>query len=413
MATTRDIVILGGSSAGLQAAHYILNHLLPLLNAKHEARYHVYLVNPSSDWYFRIAAPRAAVSTTKIPAEKLFYDIPDHFKQYAASDFTFIQGKASSLDTTARTVTIQRGQYLSDETLEYHALIVATGSKTHHPALSHSDSVETLNAIKTLNTQVSSAKNIIIVGGGPAGVETAGEIGELLNGKPGWFSTPTKKVTITLITAASQLLTSLRPAIGQQAEDQLKKLGVDVLYNTRVIDTEVTGSKTIVTLAKGQKLETDLYIPAHGVTLNSSWLPPSLLTNTGYLQTLPTLRVDPSLAGPRVYGFGDIASYSRNTAIDILDSFPVLMVNLQRDLLAFPAEKPKGKDRAFVAQAKEMMVVPIGSGGGVGAAMGWKLPNWFVWMVKSRDFFIGMAVGTVRGDKAKKAVTLTKEESVV
>ncbi|KAF1997136.1 FAD/NAD(P)-binding domain-containing protein [Amniculicola lignicola CBS 123094] len=414
MPNTRNIVILGGSVSGLGAAHYTLNHLLPLLNAKHEAKYHVYLVNPSSEWYFRIAAPRTAASTSRLPAEKLFFSIPDRFKQYPASDFTFVQGTATSLDTTSRKVTISRSEYLDDEIIEYHALIVATGTKTYHSALSQNgDSSETLTAIKTLNAQVSSAKNIIIVGGGAVGVEAAGEIGEHLNSKPGWFSTPTKKVSITLITAASQLLPTLRPAIGKQAEAQLKRLGVDVVYNTRVIDTETAGAKTIVTLAKGEKLEADLYIPAQGVTPNSSFLPPSLLTDTGYLKTLDTLRVDSSLAGPRVYGYGDVASYSRNTVVDVYDAFPTLIVNLQRDLLAFPNEKPKGKDRVYVKEMREMMVVPIGSGGGVGAVFGYKLPSWAVWLIKGRDFFAGMAGGTVEGAKVKKVIKLSAEESVV
>jgi hypothetical protein len=87
------------------------------------------------------------------------------------------------------------------------------------------------------------------------------------------------------------------------------------------------------------------------------------------------LRVD--AAGPRIYSIIDVASYSRNSILDIINSFPVLFVNLKRDLLAYnamlPNKKPKGKDRTYVRDNKEMQNVPIESRGSVGAVIGWKM----------------------------------------
>ncbi|KAF2798583.1 FAD/NAD(P)-binding domain-containing protein [Melanomma pulvis-pyrius CBS 109.77] len=419
MSEQRNIVILGASFGGIPTTHYILKHILPPLKAKNDAKYHVYLIDRSSDWYFRIASPRAGASIALMPKEKLLYDIPTIFKQYSTNDFTFIEASITSLDTAERTVSYKKSESLRDERLSYHALIVATGSKTHDPVYSmHTDSKATMDAIHTMNRQVSTAKSIIIVGGGATGVESAGEIGEFLNGKPGWFSQPTPKARITIITASSQLLPELRLAIGKTAEEKLKKLGVDVVYNTRVVDVATTESgRTTVTLAKGEKLEADLYIPANGLIPNSSFLPPALLNPAGYLVTNPkTLRVD--AAGPRIYAVGDIASHSNHTAIQITASLPTLLVNLKRDLFAFnpafPGEKPKGKDREFKPSTKEMLTVPIGSAGGVGAIFGWRVPNWFVWMVKARDYLTGLLVpGYLTGDVVKKEFKWSREESVV
>ncbi|KAF2180809.1 hypothetical protein K469DRAFT_639235 [Zopfia rhizophila CBS 207.26] len=420
MSKQRNIVILGASVSGVLSAHYILKHILPALKAKHDAKYHVYLVSPSSDFFFRIASPRTAASTALLPVEKIFFDLNEGFKKYSTSDFTFIQGTATGLDTNARSVSFIRNSYLGDESLKYHALIVATGSHTPDPAHSlHTDSQATVDAIKSMNIKVSSAKDIIVVGGGPTSVESAGELGELLNGKPSWFSTPPPKVNITLITAANQLLPSLHPTIGKRAENKLKKLGVHVLYNTRVVDVSTASSKngrTVVTLAKGEKLETDLYIPTHGVLTNSSFLPETLLNSSGYLITnAETLRVDD--AGSRVYSIGDVASYSRNNILDIYDALPPLMVNLKRDLLSYnpqyPNEKPSGKDRVFKPQTKETMIVPIGSAGGVGAIFGFSLPSFLVWLAKSRDFMISMGPPSlISGKKVAKEYKWTAEEAV-
>lgn len=418
MAEQRNIVILGASFAGIQAAQYITKHTLPALKAKHEAKYHVYVISPTSDFYFRVASPRVATSTSLIAAERICAPISEIFKDCPADDFTFIQASATGLDTAARKVLYRKNSYLQDEKLSYHALIVATGSKTHHPAFSMSNSKEeTIQAIETMNAQVSTAKDIIVVGGGPTGVETAGELGEYLNGRPGWFSTPPRKANITLLTAGDQLLPTVRAAIGKEAENKLKALGVDVVYNTRVADVaDSEDGRKIVTLAKGEKLETDIYIPAHGIVPNSSFLPSNLLNKSGYLKTnSSTLRVDE--AGPRVYALGDISDASRNTVMDLNGMLPVVFVNLKRDLLSFDPSSPNipvpGKDRVFEPTTKELMMSPIGSAGGVGVVFGWRVPNWFVWILKARDFMINMSMKTlVSGDTVKKEVKWTAEEAV-
>ncbi|KAF9691644.1 hypothetical protein EKO04_010472 [Ascochyta lentis] len=419
MTEQRNIVVLGASAAGLQSTHYIMKHILPTLKqSKKDAKYHVYLINPSSDWWFRVASPRVAASTTRMAAEKILFDIRPGLKQYSKDDITFIEGTATGLDEQSRAVTFRRSHTSTEETLSYHALIVATGSKTYYQAFSmNADTQSTLDSIKYTNEKVSTAKEIVIVGGGPTALEFAGEVAEHRNGKPGFFKKVSRKTNITVITASDKLLPALRPAIAKAAEAKLKALGVQVVYNQRVVDTETSDEHTILTLSKGDKIEADLYIPAHGVQPNSAFLPSRLLDDKHYLKVNDsTLRVD--AAGPRVYSIGDVASYSRNSMLDIVNSLPVLLVNLKRDLLSYnamlPDETPKGKDRLYVRDDKEMQVVPIGSGGGVGAVMGWKVPSWFVWMLKGRDFMVGMSgAPTASGDSMKKEFQWTRDEAAI
>jgi NADH dehydrogenase FAD-containing subunit len=416
MAEQRNIVVVGGSVSGLNAAHNVLKHILPALKAKADAKYHVYLINPSSAWYFRNASPRVAASTTRMATENIMFEIKDGFKQYSTDDFTFIEASATGLDAVARSISYKNHTTSKVEQLSYHALIIATGSSTYYQAFSQSAGTqEVLDAIKITNEKVQSAKDIIIVGGGPTALEFAAEVAEHRNGKPGWFSNVQRKLNITVITSTDRLLMPLRPAIAKIADQKLRALGVDILYNTKVVDAKESNGRTTVTLANGEILEADLYVPAYGVEPNSSWLPADLLDDKKYLKTSDTLRVD--AAGSRVYAIGDIGSYSRNNAIDIINSLPVLAINLKRDLLSYnpllPDEKPKGKDRVFKVDEREMMVVPLGSGGGVGAIMGWKLPSWAAWLIKGRDFLVGMSgLPTVNGDTAKETAW-TKEEVVI
>ncbi|KAF2996019.1 hypothetical protein E8E13_002097 [Curvularia kusanoi] len=425
MTEQRNIVVLGASVAGLQSTHYIMKHILPALKQhKKEAKYHVYLINPSPNWWFRPASPRVAASTTRMASEKILFDVRPGLAQYSKDDITFLEATATAVDDAARSVTYRlAGPSHSEETLPYHALIVATGSSTHHPAFSMSGSTETtLSSISLTNSQALTAKSIVIVGGGPTAVEFAGEVAEHLNGKPGWFSTKTtkRKTNITLITSSSSLLPALRPALANTAASKLSSLGVDIIYNNRVVSTSrVPGTeRTQIQLAKGDRLEADLYVPASGVSPNTSFLPPHLLDERKYLLTNPkTLRVD-AANSPRVYAFGDVASYSRNCIPDIMFALPALAVNLKRDLLAYdakrPGEKPKGRDREYVRDERATQLVPLGTMGGVGEAMGWKLPSWVVWVLKGRDYMLGMSgAATASGDVVKKEIKWSREEAVV
>jgi NADH dehydrogenase FAD-containing subunit len=418
MIEIRNIVVVGASSAGLHASHYIAKYLLPLLKNKDRGvQYHLYIISPCSDWFFRVASPRVATSISLISTEQVFVPLADAFSQYNKEDVTWIQATATGLNHSARSVEFKRVNGEEQEGMQYHALVVATGSRTYYPAFSTwSDKETTLKAIESANTAAAAARSIVVVGGGPTGVEAAGELGDYLNGRPGWFSKPQRKVAITLLTSAEQLLPTVRKAIGDEAERKLNGLGVDVRYNTRVTDArKEQDDKTTLTLANGETIVTDLYIPAHGVQPNSAWLPPTLLTENKYLNTkAQTLRVD--LAGPRVYAVGDVSSYSRNTALDIIDGMPVLVTNLKRDLLAFDAKHPEravpGKDRVYTSNTKETILVPIGTGTGVGALSGFRLPGFFVWLIKGRDYLIGMSMGALATGSGVKEVKWTMKEAV-
>ncbi|KAK7513732.1 uncharacterized protein IWZ02DRAFT_12706 [Phyllosticta citriasiana] len=403
----RNIVVLGGSWAGLSAAHYTLKHILPKLADKDQ--YHVYLINNSPDFYWRVAGPRAAVSAQLMPDDKVLYPIAPGFAQYDSKHFTFIVGTATAWDTTTRTLTLDTagGQ---QQVLPYHALVVATGTRTPTPLLSlHASAEETKSELCKIRTELTSAQTVLIAGGGPAGVETAGEVGELLNGSPGWFSSGPKnrKATITVVTADSKLLPALRPALASKAELFLAKVGVDVKKNVRVESaTPAADGQTSVSLSNGETQLVDVYIAATGVKPNTAFVPARLLTERGYLTTnTQTLRVDG--AGPRVFALGDVGSYTRGGIMDIYDAVPVAMTNLARDLAAFSPDKPDaappaGPDRTFTPNLKETQLVPVGQSKGVGAVFGWKLPSFMVWAIKGRDYMVSSAGSILEGSKWAK-----------
>ncbi|KAL2076043.1 hypothetical protein VTL71DRAFT_986 [Oculimacula yallundae] len=405
----KKIVILGGSYGGISTAHSLLKHVLPKLPKPSD--YEVILISTSSQVLCRPACPRAMISDDLFDQTKLFVDIAKQFEGYPKENFRFIHGSATELDHETRKVSfkLENGEVGS---VSYHALVIATGASTVSPLLGLNGDAKDLKAEwEAFRAALPTAKTIAISGGGPAGIEVAGELGEYLNGHPGWFSkTPTPKVSITVYTASSQILPALRPSIAQDAEALLSKLGVTIVKNTRVTSVEPlkggeiqVPSKVGLTLSNNTKVEADLYIHATGTSPNTSFLHSSLLTPSKRVETNPsTLRVDK--AGPFVYAIGDVSSVARPAIHLILDSIPVLCTNIKRDLLldAGVSESEVGAERVFKEDVRESQLVPIGRSKGVGAAMGWRLPGWLVWLIKGRDYWLWTTGGLWSGKQWAK-----------
>ncbi|KAJ6259056.1 Oxidoreductase phnG [Drechslerella dactyloides] len=406
MSETHNFVVLGASGAGLNIAHSFLRHIGPELKELGKV-YHVYIVDSSSHFFWNTGSPRSLVSATLLPADKLFAPIADGFKSYDASLYTVIHGTAEFWDVGGRTITIKLADSENTQTLPYYTLVLATGTRTPSPATSlHGNYTISKAAIADLNTKLASATSVIVSGGGPTGVETAGEVGQFLNGSAGWFSyrPSNPKAKVTLITDADRLLPVLSKPRALKAETFLNMVGVDVVYNVKVLSSvnEADGKITL-NLSNGEQWTADVHIPAWGTTPNSDYVPADLKNDRGYIKTNgTTLRAD--AAGSRVYVAGDVGDYSRGGFHNLYATIPTLVTNIKRDLHAAatssePDAKPEGPDRLFTPNNSETQAVPIGPRG-VGAVNGWGLPSFLIWLFKGRNYMIGNIPVTVNGYNA-------------
>jgi len=217
----------------------------------------------------------------------------------------------------------QRRVLVGDENLPFDHLVLATGS-THHyfgndgwephaPGLkSIEDALEIRSrflvtferADRTASAQERARlMTVVIVGGGPTGVELAGTMSEVarrvLQGE--FRQLDTSSLRIVLVEGAQRLLPVLPPGLGSRTQRDLEELDVEVLLDTRVTDIDANG----VGLDSGARIEAANVVWAAGVCGA-----PVEQGLTDFARKDRRLEVQPdlSLAGhPDVFAIGDLA----------------------------------------------------------------------------------------------------------
>ena len=410
---THEIIILGANFAGLGVSHYLLKHTIPaLLSLSSTKTYHITLVSPSTHFFFKIGAPRALVTPGGLQ-DKVFLPIAPAFKQYPSEQFSFVQGYAVSVDKNTREVGVKGvdkdGKDIKEKILRYESLIIATGQKASPVWSLPGSHEESRTAMGELQESLKEAKTILIAGGGPVGVESAGEISSLYFGKG---------KEITLYSGAKEdqrVLQKLSPGVSKEAERKLESYGVKVVHGIRITSTSPSGNRTKISFSNGTESTVDVFINAMGGTTNSSFLPGEWLDGRGRVWTdTEGLRVHATdskggMGGivPDVYAIGDVASYGDATAVDVANGVIPLGRAIGADLAAKIAADKGFRDRTVFQQKSfkgmgQTQVVPVGPKGGVGQIFGWRTPSWAVWALKARTYMISHATGTVNGESFVK-----------
>lgn len=317
-ASVHNVVIIGASFGGIPVAHELLKNVFPALNKKQA--YKVILISPSAHFFWKIGSPRTLVNPAALPLEKVLLPIADGFKSYSPERYEFLQAYVNSVDPASKTVTTS-----TQATIHYDSLVIASGTKFATPIWSLADGTEALTrSIKEIQDKLPEAKSIVVAGGGAAGTETAGELGDTYGGKK----------EITFLTGQAQPLARLaNPNVGKDAQARLQKMGIKVVNGVRATSaTKTANGQTELVLDNGKTMTVDVYIEATGDKPNSKFLPQAWLNEKGYVLTDgKTLRLDvPGVTG--VYCIGSVASYSDGSVLDTKFSLPAIAESIKLDL---------------------------------------------------------------------------------
>jgi NADH dehydrogenase len=148
------------------------------------------------------------------------------------------------------------------------------------------------------------ALNVVVVGGGPTGVETAGALAELYRGDfaKDYRGVEPEDARIVLVEAGPELFGMFKPKLRKYAEKALNDRGVEVVTGEQVAAVEPTR----VALKSGEKLKAHTLVWGAGLQGNA------LVQSLGLeLQRGNRIAVGPDLAlpdHPEVYVVGDVAA---------------------------------------------------------------------------------------------------------
>ncbi|PYI11071.1 FAD/NAD(P)-binding domain-containing protein [Aspergillus sclerotiicarbonarius CBS 121057] len=418
------IAIIGASFTGLPIAHGLLSHFHKP-SSTHQIR--LILINPSPLFYWAIAAPRILSKPSAFTESQYLLPIAEGFSAYSSDEFEFVLGTATSVDFSSKTIIVESSSdhHPTTRDINYDYLVIASGSSTPatlglasnpnpnpnnkptndnenengiYPFKSLPTSTPAIqSAITSAQSTIANASSIVIAGAGPIGIETAGELGDLIS---------TRNLTVTLVSATDRLLPTLKPSAGAAAESLLTSLGVRIVKGRKVVAATSSSSsttKTVVKLDNGDTLDTDIYIPTTGVVPNSSFLPQEILTPTGWVQVTPELQIQ-GFEDKNVYAAGDITHHKQKLALKVAEMVPVVIGNLIDDITPTSSSSStkngnshcgSTKRKTYIEGEGVSMAVPVGETGGTGQFFGWVPWSFLVRVIKGRDFFVGKARGVV------------------
>lgn len=247
----KRIVIIGAGFAGLKLARKLSG-----------SPYQVVVIDKQNfhqfqPLFYQVAASGIEPSSISFPVRKIFQ---------THSNLHFRNTELLSVDTDNQFVITRAGE------IHYDYLVLANGVNTnyfgsHNLEKSSLPMKSTAEAINLRNRILSSFEkanltedqeeqarlmSVVIVGGGPTGVELAGAIAEMRRYvlPKDYPELDFSKMKIRLYEASPRILNGMSDNAGKKALKFLDKLGVEVHLNTRIDDYE----DDKVTLSNGQML---------------------------------------------------------------------------------------------------------------------------------------------------------------
>jgi NADH dehydrogenase len=260
------VVIIGGGFAGLKIASGLKNSPFQTVLLD-KNNFHQF-----QPLFYQVATASLEPSAIAFPFRKIF----QHYK-----NFHFRETTVRSIDTSQQTIECSIGS------IHYDYLVLATGTDTNFykidsiqenglPMKSVSEALKLRNVILENFEYALVAENIgetsknldiVIVGGGPTGVELAGALADLRNDvlPKDYPEIDFEKMNIRLIESSPSLLGAMSKKASQLSEKYLKQLKVDVQCGISV--KSFTNHEVV--LSDGSLIKAKTLIWAAGVTANN------------------------------------------------------------------------------------------------------------------------------------------------
>lgn len=289
MAVKKHVLIVGGGFGGVKTALDLseLDDLeITVVSDRPDFRYYPSLYH---------VATGAPTELSSIPLEFLFKD----------KNVNLIQATATKIDRKAQELILNTGKKI-----KYDDLVLALGVNTNYFGIQGLQefsygikSIEEANELKAhlhrqLLDDMKPDLNYIIVGGGPTGIELAGELPAYLHHIMKKHGIRDRKVHVDLVEAFPQLLPRMPKKVGKAVARQLRNVGVKLYLNSKV-----EGETADALLVDGKSLSSHTVIWTAGIA-NSTFFSDNQFVITDHHKVAVNEYLE---AEPHIYVIGDNA----------------------------------------------------------------------------------------------------------
>ena len=323
----------------------------------------------------------------------------------ARPNFAVIMSEVTTIDGAAKRLSHTRGE------LAFDYLVLAAGGATSYfghpeweqfaPGLKSLDDALRIRRLVLCSLERAetepdpvkreAAMNIVVIGGGPTGVELAGAFAELTRTvlHRDFDHIDPAKVRVRLIEGSPRVLAAFPPELSASAQRQLEKLGVEVRTGVRV--EAIRAGELVVA---GETIRADNIIWAAGV--GAAPITQRLgveLDRGGRIRVLPDLSVP---GHPGIFALGDLVTLSDANGVVVPGVAQGAMqmgrhaaIVIEREL---GGEKLAPSGRAAFAYRDKGSMATIGRSSAVALVGGRKLsgyPAWVAWLAVHLLFLVG------------------------
>jgi len=391
----KKIVILGGGFAGVECARQ--------LEKEFGNNPEIELVMVSEDNFLLFTPMLPQVASGMIETRHIVLPIRTVCKKTK-----FYEGRIKNIDPYGKLVTLWGTGDKRSISIHYDFLVVALGSETNFFGMADVEknayTMKTLNDAVMLRNRVidmleqaenetnpilrKSFLNFVVVGGGFAGIETAGELMDLLLDARKHYPTILKEdLKVIVLEALGMILPGFNPKLADFAKEKMEERGIDIRLKTAVTSfdgNEVTTKsldehpKDSVDTSEVDSVMTKTLIWTAGVTPVNTIKRSMFKTEKGKLIVNDYLEVTDF---PGVFAIGDCALHiDPETQRPLPPTAQIAEAQAKtaaKNLISLIKNSTKEK---FVYHSKGQMAI-IGKRSGIATFLGMNISGFWAWLI--------------------------------
>ena len=390
------VLILGGGFAGLYAARN-----LQRLMGKKAA---IEVVNRENYFVFQPLLPEVAGGA--ISAVNAVSPL-----RFLTREIFIRKAEVDSINPEAQTVTVFQGVQRRPTVLEYDHLIIALGSGsdlTSTPGLSeHAFTMKTLSDARRLRAHVierlehaditrlpevkKGALTFTVIGGGFSGIETVGEIKELIDRSLRYYpNINASEIRVVVLEFADRILNEMPESLAAYAQNKLNERGIEVQLGVGV--AEATGTQLVTTT--GEVIDTRTIVATIGNTPAPVVAKMPLTLEQGRILVRRDFRAD---GFENIWAIGDCALIPMTDTASAREDFAPptaqFAVREAKHLAQNVVAALQNQNLKKFHYSSKGSLASLGAGRGVAEVYGIKLTGrlaWLLWRVYYISFLPGM-----------------------